>query len=115
MRSHDLCFLQRATGLEVGGDAGRPKRMTTDPGLHAKARRAALDHAPGIGPVHRLFRQRAGLLDLVAISQSGVLPGRELIIERGDLVQPIDDLLVDHRSCIAPSPFRFLPEERCIG
>jgi hypothetical protein len=57
----------------------------------------------------------AKLLDLVAISQSGVLPGRELIIERGDLVQPIDDLLVDHRSCIAPSPFRFLPEERRIG
>ena len=55
------------------------------------------------------------LLDLIAISQSGVLPGRELIIERGDLVQPIDDLFVDHRSRIASSPFRFLPEERPIG
>jgi hypothetical protein len=42
-------------------------------------------------------------LDLVAIGQSGVLPGRELIINRGDLVQPIDDVLVDHRGGIAPT------------
>jgi hypothetical protein len=40
------------------------------------------------------------------------LPGRELIIERGDLVQPIDDLLVDHRSCMAPSPFAGLTQEQ---
>ena len=53
-------------------------------------------------------------LDLVAIGQSGVLPGRELVIERGDLVQAIDNLLVDNRSGIAPSPFCFLPEERRI-
>ena len=50
-------------------------------------------------------------LDLVAIGQSSVLPGRELVIERGNLVQPIDDLFIDHRSGIAPSPFCFLPEE----
>ena len=54
-------------------------------------------------------------LDLVAIGQSRVLPGRELIIKRGNLVQSIDDLFVDHRSGIAPSPFRFLPEKRRIG
>ena len=53
-------------------------------------------------------------LDLVAIGQSSVLPGRELVIERGDFVQPINDLPVDHRGCIAPSPFCFLPEERRI-
>ena len=33
-------------------------------------------------------------LDLVAIGQSGVLPGRELIIKRGNLVQSIDDLFL---------------------
>lgn len=54
-------------------------------------------------------------LDLVAIGQSSVLPGRELVIERGDLVQPIDDLFIDHRSGIAPSPFRFPPEEPRVG
>jgi len=34
--------------------------MTTDPDLHAKSRRLALDHAPDIDPVHRLIRQCAG-------------------------------------------------------
>jgi hypothetical protein len=52
---------------------------------------------------------------LVAIGRSRVLPRRELVIQRGDLVQPIDDLFVGHRGCVATSPFRFSPEERGIG
>jgi hypothetical protein len=51
-------------------------------------------------------------LDLVAIGRSRALPSRELVIERGDLVQPIDDLLVSHRGCVATSPFRLFAEER---
>jgi hypothetical protein len=52
--------------------------------------------------------------DLVAIGRSRILPGRKLVIERGDLVQPIDDLFVGHRGCIATSPLRFFAEERGI-
>ena len=51
-------------------------------------------------------------LDLVAIGRSRVLPGREFVIQRGYLVQPIDDLFLGHRGCVATSSFRFLPEER---
>ena len=54
-------------------------------------------------------------LDLVAIGRSRVLPGRELVIQRSYLVQPIDDLFLGHRGCVATSSFRFLPEERGIG
>ena len=52
---------------------------------------------------------------LVAIGWSRVLPGGELVIQRGNLVQPIDDLFVSHRRCVATSPSCFLPEERGIG
>jgi hypothetical protein len=38
------------------------------------------------------------------------LPGGELVIQRGYLVQPIDDLFLGHRGCVATSSFRFLPE-----
>jgi hypothetical protein len=34
--------------------------MATDPEFHIKPRRAALNHAPRVDPVHRLRRQRAG-------------------------------------------------------
>jgi hypothetical protein len=54
-------------------------------------------------------------LDLVAIGRSRVLPGRELVIQRGYLVQPIDDLFLGHRGCVATSSFRFLPEKRGVG
>jgi hypothetical protein len=49
---------------------------------------------------------------LVAIGRYRVLPGRELVIERGDLVQPIDNPFVDHRSGVTTSFFRFFAEER---
>ena len=47
-------------------------------------------------------------LDLVAVSPSEALPGREFVIKRGNLVQPIDNLFVGHRRCVATSPFRRL-------
>ena len=59
--------------------------------------------------------EHAYALDSVAIGRSRVLPGRELVIERGNLVQPFDDRFVGHRSCVATSSFRFLPEERGVG
>src|SRR5207245_769567 len=59
--------------------------------------------------------QRRKALDSIAIGRSRVLPGRELVIERGDLVQPIDDLFVGHRGCVTTSPFRFFAEERGIS
>jgi hypothetical protein len=55
-----LCVLQRAAGFEVGRDAGRTKRMTTDPDLDAKPRRPALDHPPCVDAVHGLLGQCAG-------------------------------------------------------
>jgi hypothetical protein len=51
---------------------------------------------------------------LVAIGRSGVLPRRELIIQRGDLVQPIDDLFVGRCGCVATCPIRLLPKERGV-
>lgn len=53
--------------------------------------------------------------DLIAIGRSTVSPGREFVIRRGNLVQPIDDRFFGHRGCIATSPFRFLPEQSGIG
>jgi hypothetical protein len=49
-------------------------------------------------------------LDSVAVSRPRVLSRREFVIERGDLVQPIDDLFVGHCGRVATSPFRFLAE-----
>jgi len=59
--------------------------------------------------------EHAYALDSVAIGRSRVLPGRQLVIERGNLVQPFDDRFVGHRSCVATSSFRFLAEERGVG
>src|SRR5437762_5071911 len=53
--------------------------------------------------------------DSVAIGWSRVVPDRELVIECGDLVQPIDDPFVGHRGCVATSPLRFFSEERGIS
>ena len=49
---------------------------------------------------------------LIAIGRYKVLPSRELVIERGDLIQPIDNPFVGHRGCVATSSFRFFAEER---
>jgi hypothetical protein len=56
--------------------------------------------------------QRLGLL---AVGAPEALPGRELVIERGNLVQPVDDLFVCHRGRVAASAGRFLAEERGVG
>ena len=45
----------------------------------------------------------------------GSCPAASSSLQRGNLVQPIDNLLVGHRGCVATSPFRFFPEERGIG
>ena len=60
MCRHGLGVFQRTTSFKISSDAGCTKRMTTDSDLHAKPLCPALDHAPGIDPVHRLVGQRAG-------------------------------------------------------
>jgi hypothetical protein len=69
----------------------------------------------GDGFLSEFAHERRKALDLVAIGRSKVLPSRKLLIERGDLVQPIDDLFVGHRGSVATSPFRFFAEERGIS
>jgi len=51
-------FLERPAGLEIGGDPRGAEGVTADLNSRAEIRRAALNHAPGIDAVHRLFRQR---------------------------------------------------------
>jgi hypothetical protein len=60
MRGHRLCVLQRAAGFKIGGDARGAEGMAADPGSRAELGGAALDHAPGVDPVYRFVRQRAG-------------------------------------------------------
>ena len=60
-------------------------------------------------------RRSKAALGLFAIGRSKVLPGGEFVIERGYLVQSIDDLFVSHCGCVAARPFRFLAEKRGIG
>jgi hypothetical protein len=55
--------LSWAAGFEISRDAGRTERMAADPDFHAKPLCPALDHAPGVDPVHQLVRQRAGATD----------------------------------------------------
>jgi hypothetical protein len=60
-------------------------------------------------------RDYSKTLALVTIGRSRVLPGRELFIERGDLVQTVDNRFISHRGGIATSSFRFLVEERAVA
>ena len=39
---------ERALVLQVGGDAGRPERMVSDPSLDSGAARPPLDHTVGV-------------------------------------------------------------------
>src|ERR1700688_2664237 len=55
VRGHGLRVLERTAGLEIGRDPRRAKRMAADPDPRAEIRGAALDHAPGVDTVHRLF------------------------------------------------------------
>src|SRR3954469_2504619 len=56
---HFLRVLERAAVREIGGDAGRPERVTADRFGDAGRRGAASDHAPGIGLTHQLLGQHA--------------------------------------------------------
>ncbi len=60
MRGHHLRVLERPAGLEIGRYAGHAKCVAADPDPRAEIGGAALDHAPGVHTVHRLFGQRAG-------------------------------------------------------
>jgi hypothetical protein len=60
VRGHRLGVLQSAAGFTIGGDARGAEGMAADPGARAELGGATLDHAPGVDPVHRFVRQRAG-------------------------------------------------------
>jgi len=60
VRRHRLRVFERAVVVEIGGDAGRPERMTADFGVEVGVPGAAADHAPGVDAVHRQSRQLAG-------------------------------------------------------
>jgi len=60
MRRHHLGVFERPASFEVGGNACCPEGMAADLDLHAEVGGAALDHAPGIHPVHRCGRECAG-------------------------------------------------------
>jgi hypothetical protein len=60
MRRHGLSIFQSAASLEIGGDASGAEGMTADADSRAEIGGAALDHAPGVDAVHRVFRQRVG-------------------------------------------------------
>src|ERR1700722_15909069 len=60
VRRHRLSILQSAAGFKIGRDARGAKRVATDPNARPEIGSAALDHAPGVDAVHRLFGQHAG-------------------------------------------------------
>ena len=70
---------------------------------------------PAKSPVGSKARRTHTRSIRVVVGRPRVLSRREFVIERGDLVQPIDDLFVGHCGGVATSPFRFLAEERGIG
>ena len=47
VRRHGLCVFERAAGLEVGGGCGSRSSLS------CRARRAALNHPPGVDAIHR--------------------------------------------------------------
>jgi hypothetical protein len=49
-----------ATSFEISGDTGCTECVAANFHPRAKTRCAALDHPPGVDPVHRLFGQHAG-------------------------------------------------------
>jgi hypothetical protein len=60
MRRHRLSILQSAAGFKICRDPRGSKRMAADADTRAEIGGAALDHAPGVNPAHRLFSQHAG-------------------------------------------------------
>lgn len=55
MRRHFLRVLERAAVGEIGGNTGRPERVTADRLGDAGCLGTPPDHAPGIGLTHRLL------------------------------------------------------------
>src|SRR6266851_7215679 len=60
MRRHGLCILERAAGLEIGGDARRPEHMAPELDPEPGFGGAAADHAIGVDAVHRRVAEAAG-------------------------------------------------------
>src|SRR4051794_32166585 len=60
MRGHGLGIFERATGFEIGGDAGRAEYVAAEPLFEPGFGRAAADHPVGIDAVHRLTGERGG-------------------------------------------------------
>jgi len=92
---------------------GCPKGMATDPDFHIKPRRATLNHAPRVYPVHRLRRQRAGAtgcrteerafgpssIPAASIACRGSVPGCDVPASRGAWFVPKSMRLQPERSC----------------
>ena len=71
---HRLSILQRAAGFQVSRDAGRAKRMTTDPDLHERQRVPVVRHS---ALVHRQLllehvQRRKGLEQPLGIQHLGM-------------------------------------------
>jgi hypothetical protein len=91
---HGLGILERAAGLEIGGNAGRAKHVTAELDLEPGISRAPAHHAIGVDPVHRLVGQNIGLADrraeeggLAGLSDAGrceilIDEGFELVVRR---------------------------------
>src|SRR5260221_7079924 len=60
VRRHGLGVLERPAGLEIGGDAGRPKDVAPELDPEAGLGRAPADHAIGVDAVHRRSAAPAG-------------------------------------------------------
>jgi len=56
MCGHGLRIFESPAGFEIGSDSGRAEDMAADLDLGAKFRCTALDHAPGVDPVHGFDR-----------------------------------------------------------
>jgi hypothetical protein len=61
VRSHRLGVFERAAGLEIGGDAGRPEDVAAELDLETGLGRAPADHLIRVDAVHRVVRQPARL------------------------------------------------------
>src|SRR5262249_58793239 len=61
VRRHALRMFERATGIQIGRDPGRPEGMAGDAPLETQGSRAPLDHAPGVNTVHGVRGEGATL------------------------------------------------------
>ena len=87
VRGHELGVFERAAGLKVGGNSSGAEGVAADLDLRAKVGGAALDHAPGVDPVHRRGRERPGAPDGRAEQGALVVAGdagsTNVLIEEG--------------------------------